>query len=256
MPRRRRALTSEMARILRQRGHNDAREFAMAIGMDSYRNDPLAKKDVIDPSGDSHSVKSGQGKWQVFLYSRRRFILDDQWRVMNGIGNLIITCIDSFPPTYEEYAKNKSEAKARLRSPMVQLAEKLKDPARLRAFLNKSLFNGGEVNYLTVKHDGLFHVFLNKDVINTLGENIGVDNSRARTISHTPEQKVVFKYRGINLGELEMRNESPGHYREVRFNMIKRVVMELLSKIPITSRYNELVLVHGGASKRFGRWER
>ena len=52
---------------------------------------------------------------------------------------------------------------------MVQLAEKLKDKTRLRAFLNKSLFNGGEVNYLTVKQDGLFHVFLNTDVIDVFG---------------------------------------------------------------------------------------
>ena len=61
--RRRRALSSDDARVLRQRGHNDAREFAMAIGLTSdYQNDLRAKKDVIDRSGDSYSVKGGEKK--------------------------------------------------------------------------------------------------------------------------------------------------------------------------------------------------
>ena len=64
--RRRRALTSERARWVRQSGHNDAGEFAIAIGLTrGYENDLQAKKDVIDLSGDSYSVKSGEKKWQV-----------------------------------------------------------------------------------------------------------------------------------------------------------------------------------------------
>ena len=47
--RRKRALTSEGARAVRQRGHDDALEFALAIGLPrDYANDPHAKKDVID----------------------------------------------------------------------------------------------------------------------------------------------------------------------------------------------------------------
>lgn len=42
-----RASSSEDARIYRQRGHNDAQEFAFAIGMkDGYLNDQKAKKDL------------------------------------------------------------------------------------------------------------------------------------------------------------------------------------------------------------------
>jgi hypothetical protein len=33
-----------------------------------YQNDVQAKKDVIDFNGDSHSVKSGKKRWQIFLY--------------------------------------------------------------------------------------------------------------------------------------------------------------------------------------------
>ena len=252
-----RALTTEMARIIRQRGHNDATEFALAIGLiHGYKNDIRAKKDVIDPSGDAHSVKSGNKKWQIFLYGQTRFQSDDAFTVMNGLGALLLQCINSFPQTFAEYEKNKDSAKERLRIPMKQIAEKLQDKSRLRAFLNKSLFNGGEVNYLTIKHEEKFHVFLNKDVIDIFGNNLEVCNSRAITLNQKPEQKVLLRYNGINLGELEMRNESTTHYREIRFNMIKPKVMSLLFvNIPKTGEYNNLVYVYGNASKTFGHWK-
>jgi hypothetical protein len=60
MQRRSRASSSDQARAYRQIGYDDARQFAHSIGLpDDYKNDPHAKKDVIDPSGDAHSVKSG-----------------------------------------------------------------------------------------------------------------------------------------------------------------------------------------------------
>jgi hypothetical protein len=232
-------------------------EFALAIGLErDYKNDAHAKKDVIDLSGDSHSVKGGEKKWQVFLYGISRFSSDDAFAVMNGMGALLVDCINAFPATYEEYQREKNAAKALLRIPMVKLAEKLQEKQRVRAFLNKSLFNGGEVNYLTVKQDGKFHVFLNKDVIQVLGDELQVGNSRAISAGQTPEQKVIFRHDGRNLGELEMRNDSVVHYREVRFNMIKPVVMKLLfAKIPLVKKYNDKVLVYGNASKSFGRWK-
>jgi hypothetical protein len=254
--RRKRSLSSEGARNVRQRGYDDALEFALAIGLSrDYQNDHLAKKDVIDPSGDAHSVKGGVKKWQVFLYGKSRFESDDAFAVMNGIGALLVECIDSFPHSYEEYQSNKQAAKERLRIPMRELAEKLQNPKRLRAFLEKSLFNGKEVSYLTVKQDGVFHVFRNEDVVKIFGKCLEVCNSRAISVGQTPEQKVLFRYNGKNLGELEMRNDSPIHYREIRFNMIKpKVVGLLFAEIPLTGQYNDLVLVRGGAAKTFGRW--
>jgi hypothetical protein len=255
--RRKRALTSEDARYIRQRGHDDAREFARAIGLSSdYENDPRAKKDVIDPSGDAHSVKSGEKKWQIFLYGLGRFWTDDAFGAMNGIGDALADCINAFPSDFRAYQRNKAAAKERLRRPMRRLAELLQDKRRLRAFLNKSLFNAGEVNYLTVKHEGIFHVFLNQDIVQVFSDNLEVCNSRALTAGQTPEQKVLFRYNGLNLGELEMRNDSEIHYREVRFNMIKPKVMALLfTKIPLMDKFNNRVWVYGNASKRFGRWK-
>lgn len=254
--RKKRGLSSEDARWVRQSGHNDALEFAITIGLPrDYRNDPKAKKDVIDPSGDAHSVKSGQKKWQIFLYGLGRFESDDAFRVMNGIGALLIECIKSFPATFVEYEADKIIAKERLRVHMRALLVKLTEKPRLRAFFNKSLFNGGEVNYLTVKHNGIFHVFLNEDVIDALSINLEVANSRAISVGQIAEQKVIFRYNGVNLAELEMRNDSKIHYREIRFNMLKPIAMRLLlDKIPVTKKFNEKVVVHGNATKKFGRW--
>lgn len=256
--RKKRGLSSSGARWVRQSGHNDALEFAISIGLPrDYRNDPKAKKDVIDPSGDAHSVKSGQKKWQIFLYGLGRFESDDAFRVMNGIGALLVECIKSFPNSFIEYTANKMAAKERLRVHMRALLEKLSEKPRLRAFFNKSLFNGGEVNYLTIKDNGAFHVFLNTDVLDVFSENLVVANSRAISVGQVAEQKVIFLHEGKNLAELEMRNDTKIHYREVRFNMIKpRAMALLLDKIPVTKKYNEKIVVHGNASKKFGRWKK
>ena len=255
--RRRRALSSEGARNVRQQGHDDALEFAHSIGLpNDYRNDPQAKKDVIDQSGEAHTVKSGQKKWQIFLYGKGRFESDEAFKSMNGIGDLLIDCIDAFPPSFEQYQANKQEAKEQLRIPMKKLAERLQNPNLLRGFLAKSLFNGNEATYLTVKHDDIFHVFWNKDVINVLGQCLEVCNSKAIQAGQTPEQKVLFRYGGVNIGELEMRNESQVHYQEIRFNMIKPKIMNLLfEKIPMTAQFNQSVLVYGNAPKHFARWQ-
>lgn len=252
-----RASSSDEARRYRQQGHDDALSFALAIGLsEDYKNDPRAKKDVIDPSGDSHSVKSGKKKWQIFLYGLGRFESDAFFKVMNGMGELLISCIKSFPKDYEEYVQNKSAAKENLRASMVMLAEKLKDKDRLRAFISKSMFNGGEVNYLTVYQDGKFHVFWSKEVEHVMSDNLEVSNSQARQPGQFPEQKVVFRFEGTNLAELEMRNDSLVHYREIRFNMVKPKAMKLLfSKIPVSKAYSENVILYGEALKHFGKWK-
>lgn len=248
-----RASSPEKARQIRQQGHDDALLFALTIGLDKdYKNDLKAKKDVLDPSGDTHSVKSGQKKWQIFLYRLGRI---EDFRAMNGIGELLIGCIESFPKSFDDYQKNKKEAKERLRPFMVEMAKKLRDKFRLKAFISKSMFNGGEVNYLTVCDNDKFHIFWGKEVEEVFVDNLKVTNSQAKQHGQFPEQKVVFKYKGTNLAELEMRNDSRIHYREIRFNMIKPKAMQLLySKITTKKDYNQDVIMYGEAIKHFGRW--
>lgn len=248
-----RGLSSDGARKIRQQGHDDAFEFAIAIGMsDDYKNDKAAKKDVIDLCGDAHSVKSGSKKWQIFLYSLNRFSGDYGFVALNGMGELLANCIKSFPETYEEYLEDKKSAKEKCKIPMRELCLKLQEKHRVKAFFHKSMFNGGEVNYLTIKHNDKFHIFLNNDVINVFGENLTVFNSKARHSQEFDDQKVIFKYNSINLAELEMRNDSKIHYREVRFNMYKpRAINLLFEKISDKKEYNEKVIVYGSAIKKF-----
>lgn len=254
----RKAMSSDKARKVRAQGHLDALEFAKLIGMENdYRNNSKAKKDVVDPIGDTHSVKSGTKRWQIFLYGKNRFESDDAFQSMNGIGQLLIKCIDVFPDSFDEYKKDKQFYKDKLRIPMRELQEKLSLKRRLRTFLNKSIFNGGEVDYLTVKHNDLFHVFFNVDVINAFSNNLEVVNSQARRENETPELKVLFKFSDHNLGELEIRNSGANHYKEVLFVMNKLKVIELLfKKIPFTGKYNEKVYLYGQSKNKFGKWNK
>ncbi len=252
-----RGLSSDDARRVRQQGHDDAFEFAMLIGLESdYINDQAAKKDVVDLSGDTHSLKSGNKKWQIFLYGKRAFE-DDVFQSMNGIGQLLIECIEAFPKEFNDYQKNKITAKEKCRIPMRKLAALLQEKRRVRSFINKSMFNAGEVNYLTVRHDNVYHVFASKDVVRVFADAVTVENSKARSANQVPEQKVIFKYEGTNLAELEMRNDSVKHYRQIRFNMMKpRIMNLLLDKIPMTSKFSKDVFVYGNASKKFGNWKK
>lgn len=251
-----RASSSAAARKYRQAGHDDALRFAKLLGLKKdYRRDPQAKKDVIDPAGDAHSIKSGHGRWQVFLYGRTRFVTDDGFQALNGIGTLLVHCIDAFPPRFEDYEKDKAASKERLQTPMRELKDRLQRKALLRAFLTKSLFNGGEVNYLTICDDGQFFVYWNNDVVQRLSANFSVENSKARTDEEFDDQKVVFKYKGRNVGELEMRNDSEAHYAEVRFNMIKDRCMEVLEDtIQDYDDWSEDIRLFGKARYTFGKW--
>jgi len=252
-----RGSTSEHARNIRQQGHDDALEFAILIGVaDAYTNDLKAKKDVVDKSGDAHSVKSGNKKWQIFLYGANRFLKDESYQAMNGMGQLLVECINSFPLSFDEYSLNKSLYKEKLKPHMIKLQELLQSQNRVKSFFSKAIFNHGEVKYLTIKSDDIFHVFLNSDINTVFAENLIVENSIKRSVASFDAQKVIFKYDGLNLAELEMRNDTPIHYREIRFNMIKPRAMKLFfEKIPRQAKFSDRVHVYGNASKTFGRWK-
>lgn len=246
------AMSSEKASYVKRKGHEDAREFAEALGIGKeFRSDPKAKKDVIDLQGYSYSVKSGEKKWQMFLYGESRFKEDFTFQAMDGLGEIFLGCINSFPEDRDEYLKNKMIYKQELQKWMRKLCEKLKDKKILRAFLDKAIFNSGEVDFLVIKDEDLFHVFWGKDVIKILSDNIQVENSKARRKGEFDAQKVVFKYKEKTIGEIEMRNDSDIHYREVKFWMAKRLTFSLLKeKIKLNRDLNDRVILYGSAIKK------
>ena len=194
----------------------------------------------------------------MFLYGRNRFLNDDGFQALNGIGSLLVHCIDAFPPRYEDYEGNKAAAKERLKTPMRELKDRLQRKALLRAFLKKSLFNGGEVNYLTIKEDGVYHVYWNEDVTRIMADVFVVENSKARQAGQFDDQKVLFKYEDINAGELEMRNDGPGgHYAEVRFNMNKGPCVQLLKSAEFEEcLHTSEITSYGQATRNFWKWSR
>ena len=251
-----RASTSEAARAYRQQGMDDARLFALTIGLGrDYRRDTEAKKDVIDPAGDAHSVKSGRKKWQIFLYGRGRFLADDGFQALNGLGSLLVHCIDAFPPRYSDYEDNKEPAKLRLQTPMRELKDRFQRKALLRAFLRKSIFNGGEVQYLTVLRDGKFSVYWSDDVVTVMADAFEVVNSVGHGAGQYDAQKVLFRRDGKNVGELEMRNDSEQHYGEVRFNMHRKPCLALLDAVGFGKQdWSPKVQLYGRAARTFGQW--
>ena len=246
-----RAMSSAQASYVKRKGHADAREFAELLGLGKeYNYDLTAKKDVIDSEGHSYSVKSGQKKWQIFLYGRHRFQEDYTFRGMNGLGDLFLKCIDSFPEKREEYLKNKSLYKNLLKENMRELCRKLREKRVLAAFIDKSMFNSGEVDFLVIKYQDKFHIFSGKEVVKVLSENFEVENSKARAKNQMDDQKVVFKLQGKTCGEIEMRNDSERHYRQIKFWLGKNMTFDLLkTKIRQFEKYNEKIIIYGEAIK-------
>jgi hypothetical protein len=252
------AMTSEKASYVKIKGHQDAKEFAEFLGIGKeFKREPQAKKDVIDLEGYSYSVKSGEKKWQIFLYGKTRFEEDYTFKGMNGIGNLFLECINSFPEKRDDYLKNKEAYKRRLQKPMRKLCEKLKEKRILKAFIDKSIFNSGEVDFLVIKEGRIFHVFWNRDVVEILSNNYKVENSKARQRGQMDDQKVVFKVEGKTHGEIEMRNDSEIHYREIKFWLSKELTLNLLkNNVKRVKDFNEKIKLYGKAINKLSKERR
>jgi hypothetical protein len=247
MPKKR-AMSSEKAREVKLKGHEDAREFAITLGLGKeFKADPKAKKDVIDENGYSYSVKSGEKKWQIFLYGESRFKSDTEFRAVN-LSKTFLECINSFPKERSKYLENKVSYKIKLQKPIQKLKQKLQNKNKLRLFLNKGIFNSGEVNFLAIKDKNLFHVFYNDDIIDLLTRLFTVENSKAKAKNQLDDQKVIFKIDSKTYGEIEMRNDSDVHYREVKFWLDRNLILSLLiDRIQPNKKLNERIILYGRA---------
>jgi hypothetical protein len=121
------------------------------------------------------------------------------------------------------------------------VSDKLCNPSFLRCFLAEAIFNNDEVLYLavedsTLRKDMLFKVFMREDVLDILARKLYPSVSKAGL---TPSdynvggQKTLLRYvdgrnNDKNIVEIEIRNDSEQHYREVRFNMYSKDTLYLL----------------------------
>ena len=117
----------------------------------------------------------------------------------------------------------------------------LEDKKNLRNFLGEAFFNVNEVSFLvikdsTYKKDGVFRVFSKDDVLTILTKNLSPCISKAGCVPqdfNVPGQKTLLRYekeagKFKNVCEIEIRNESVKHFRQVRFNMYSRDALMLL----------------------------
>jgi hypothetical protein len=250
-----RGMSPEKASEVNLTGHAAEKEFARLIGMDNeYLNGLTDKKDVVDRNGDTHSIKGGETRWQLFLYGADRFKTDTIFKVMGGIGDgvgeLILSCLNCYPKTFSEYETNKDACKQKLKPKMLALCGKLQDDNVFAAFLSKSMFNCGEVTYLTIQNDGKFHVFLSDEVVDILTKNIKRECSKARTKDQTHYQKVTFINDGKNVGTIEIRHDSDIHYRQAIFGLDKKPIFNLLSSDDY-EEWGGSVVVYGKAISKF-----
>ena len=252
-----RAMSSKAASYKKRSGHVNEQHFAYLIDGDVV-GDRTDKTDVIDQESNTYTVKGGEW-WQIFLYGRDRFVTNTEFREIGNVANLLIECIDAFPEDRSDYLESKTYFKERLQEPMRQLKDEICKPTIFLQLLSKAIFNGDEVNYLSILPKELssqsvlsdqkhFHLFSAEDVVNLLSTKLGVENSRARGRGQMDAQKVIFRYRNRNVGEIEIRTDSDIHYRQAKWRFNSPAILSLLrTNLPVTYVEDRQVSVYGSA---------
>ena len=250
-------MTSEQASLKKTGGHKREDIFADLIKGIVNRGSQKAKKDVIDQSDCTHSVKGGT-IWQIFLYGRNRL---ESNTILQGIGdlaNIAIECIDAFPDDFDDYQADKDNTKMALQVPMRKLCAELSKSKIYAAFIQKAFFNGNEVDYLSIESkNGDFHIFESAVVVDVF-KRFTVENSKALKAGDTADLKVLLKFpvypstRPVNIGEIEMRSDSEQHYREFKFGVKGVKLLEILQK-EVGDDFEQRggIIVYGKARKTF-----
>lgn len=155
------------------------------------------------------------------------------------------------------------ESKENLAKSTSLVCNALQDKMFLREFLMEALFNNQEVDFLSIRDDTYlkdkkFRVFEREEVIEILSKKLEPAVSQAGKVPedyNVASQKTLLCYKrengkSKNIVEIEIRNDSSTHYRQVRFNMYSRDTLHLLlmelQERP-TKLINESVIAYGRA---------
>jgi hypothetical protein len=143
----------------------------------------------------------------------------------------------------------------------------LQDKMFLREFLMEALFNNKEVDFLAIRDDTFlkdrkFRIFAREEVIEILSQKLEPSVSQAGKVPedyNVASQKTLLCYKkengkNKNIVEIEIRNDSSTHYRQVRFNMYSRdtlyLLLKELDKKP-SKTINKSVIAYGKALSKF-----
>lgn len=252
-------------------GHRREAAFAKHIGGEVVGQASKTKADVKDQKNRTYTVKSGDW-WQIMLYRKRRILEDKGFATVKSVQNRLIDCLDVFPESRETYKQDKLLYKNRLSPCMRALRDALREGDNVKQFFNIAMFDCN-VHFLTIvaKNDsgdtGPFHVFSKGDVLNILGDFEAV-NSIQKGRDSVAEQKVLFRYKepermivekigpqikfkdgfSINICELELRNDSDTHYREMKLRMSNKIHYILAANLQRQNKSEKLFL-YGTAIK-------
>jgi len=259
-----RGSSSDQATKYKKKGHKDEELFSALIKGQVISG--TGKADVIDSSKSTYSVKGGAKKWQIFLYGENRFIEDKGFHFSN-IGNFFLDSLNSFPKEYSLYKSDKEKAKKKLldfyelnnKKPILvedylqvignsnqylnskillmevnkKIKEVLSEKDNLKKFLMKSIFDGENVDFWSIKDNELFLVFDREEAVEVLSSSLTADLSKQTTGRQDDitlaGQKVLLKSKN-NVVEIEVRNDSDKHYRQIRFNMIREKTIDILKR--------------------------
>lgn len=238
------AMTSEKASFVKKEGHRVEQKYNNIVRGKIIKG--TGKIDIQDKNGKLHSVKGAQLKWQIFLYGRNRFLYD-----FEDMGDLFIKCIDSFPERREDYVANKDQYKFILSQNMVNLKTYLENKKNQTKFFIKSFLNN-QIDYFVIYDNGIFHIFDAEEAMGILGLLTRAKNSKAKSKNQRDNQKVIFTYQNKTVGEIEMRNDSNVHYKQIKFWMEKKGMKNLLiENIPINKQRDGIVILYGRADDSF-----
>jgi hypothetical protein len=291
---RRRAPSSQISREKKLAGHLREGDYAKLIGGDTIsgtqKGDVLDKKGNLysvksgkkwqvflyayDRISDSRHLKILQPCLDAFTKDSQQYFKDR------------IKCIEFKEAYVREHGRSKAkqldnevvinalganeyiEAKERLAKSTTSVRDRLQDKNVLRRFLGEALFNNEEVSFLaikdsTYKKDDFFKVFAKEDVLDIFSDRLYPEVSRAGNVPedyNVPAQKTLLCYlrdngKSKNIVEIEIRNDSDVHYRQVRFNMYSKdaltVLLERRSPLPVKEVFNG-VKVYGLAIELLG----
>jgi hypothetical protein len=246
--RKRKAMSSAKASKVKKDDHSNEDDFTQLLS-GSVVKAGTGKTDVQYKDW-GFSLKKECKRIQFALYSKN----SKNWIETSPSAMLCKDCLTIYPEDYETYNTNKSHYKEMLREKMINLKNHLSIRENLREYLNLIMFKSGEVDFLVMKDWDTQHIYHANDVLNTLLDNVIVDNSRAIKIGDVAEQKVIIKCKNeknnwTNLIEIEVRNSGSNHYAEMLCVCNRDNLFRLLeTRIGETNQITPNVVLKGTAS--------
>jgi len=206
--RKKRAMTSEKASIVKKQGHKNQDRFAEI--MNGIKSDDHTGKIDVRIQEKTYSLKKECKRIQFALYT----ISSRRWRNMSNMTEMCKLCLSILPTKFYEYKQDIQRYKKLLGEKMECLKESCQDKSKLKELLE--IFIRGrsnEVQYVVFNFKGEDYIFQADEMIDKLVQNTNVSTSSKKSIVSEDAQKVIIRDK-CNIIEMEIRKSSESHYRE------------------------------------------